>query len=92
MPGGKRVRPAHYGDDRRFGRSLAETLNAGKQRITNTPNDWADPHGIPRPDLSGIEELDDWATEDVEEERYWRQARKNEALGYPEDYEGDRGY
>lgn len=30
MAGGKRVRPAHDGGDRRFGRSLAETLRSGK--------------------------------------------------------------
>lgn len=59
MAGGKKVRPAHDGGDRRFGRSLAETLRIGK-RTTNTPNDWANPHGIPRPNLKGIEIKEDY--------------------------------
>lgn len=72
MPGGKRVRPSQHGGDRRFGRSLAEILNAGK----------VDPN----------EELDKWDPEDIQEEERQRRAHKNENMGYPEDYEGERGY
>lgn len=38
------------------------------------------------------ETLDPWDPEDIAEQQYWERARKNEALGYPEDYDGSRGY
>jgi len=38
------------------------------------------------------ETLDPWAPEDVADQQYWQQARKNINLGHPEDYDGSRGY
>lgn len=80
MPGGKKVRPAQHGGDRRFGRSLADMLNAGK-----TPaDDGSDMFNTGPAEYS--EELDKWDPEDIQEEESQRRARKNENIGYPENY------
>jgi len=52
--------------------------------------DDANPYGMVRPNTDEI--LDEWDPEDVAEHQYWQRARKNENLGYPEDYDGSRGY
>lgn len=45
-----------------------------------------------RAQRSNDETLDPWAPEDVAEQQYWQRAQKNINLGYPEDYDGSRGY
>lgn len=76
------IRPSARGTDRRNNRSLADLLAAGAH---HTDPDPTPPHGIPRPDLTGVEvkddpypgreELDEWAPEDIEEQRRLREER-----------------
>lgn len=37
-------------------------------------------------------DLEEGAPEDIADYFYWQRANKNVNLGYPEDYEGSRGY
>lgn len=60
-----------------------------KRRFFNEP-DPAPPQGIRRPNLDNV--MDAWDPEDIAEQQYWQRARKNENLGYPENYDGSRGY
>lgn len=59
------IRPSARGNDRRDGRSLAELLAAGSVRRDPDPTP---PHGIQRPDLTGINVKDDndFVTDDEE--------------------------
>lgn len=76
----KRIPPSSRGEDRRHGRSLARELLQGKSDfVSEEPED---------DDTT----LDEWSAEDVAEQERMRQAQKNINLGYPEDYEGERGY
>jgi len=76
----KRVRPSSRGQDRSRGRSLARELMQGKSDfVSDTPEE---------DDTT----LDDWNPEDIAEQEKLRQEQKNINLGYPEDYDGSRGY
>jgi hypothetical protein len=94
-----RMRPASRGHDRRDGRSLTELLAAGSVRRDSDPTP---PHGIARPDLSGIEVKDDepegpddmdlLSPEDVAHNEYWNDYWKYHEQDYPMQKFIDKGY